>query len=47
MTTKNEVKIRLIIYLILFIILPVICQAQNMNIETEVVIDSLDISQSI
>ncbi len=47
MTTKNEVKIRLIIYLILFIILPIICQAQNMNIETEVVIDSLDISQSI
>ena len=47
MTTKNEVKIRLIIYLILFIILPVICRAQNMNIETEVVFDSLDISQSI
>ncbi len=47
MITKNEVKIRLIIYSILFIVLPVICRAQNEIIESETVIDSIEISQPV
>jgi hypothetical protein len=47
MITKKEVKIRIIIYLILFIILPVICWAQNEIIDTETVIDSIETSQSV
>ncbi len=47
MITKNELKIGLIINLILFIMLPVICQAQNEDIESETVIDSLKILQSV
>ena len=47
MTMKNEIKIILIIYLILFIMLPIICLAQNEIIEIETVIDSLEISQPV
>ncbi|MBC8414951.1 MAG: hypothetical protein H8E11_00815 [Candidatus Cloacimonetes bacterium] len=45
--TRKEVKIGLIIYLVLFIMLPVICQAQNEIIESETVIDSLEIAQPV
>lgn len=47
MTMKNEIKIILIIYLILFIMLPIICLAQNEIIEIETVIDSIEISQPV
>ena len=47
MIIKNEVKIRLIIYLVLFITLPVVNWAQNINVQPEAVIDSLEISQSV
>lgn len=47
MIIKKEVKIVLIIYLVLFILLPVIGRAQNINIEPEVVTDSLRVLLSI
>jgi hypothetical protein len=47
MIIKNEAKTGLIIYLVLFITLPVVNWAQNINIQPEAVIDSLEISQSV
>ena len=44
---KKEVKIGLIIYIVIFIMLPIICRAQNEIIESETVIDSLEISQPV